>query len=94
MSSSQNKRTWGGGGAGEVELLSSETNKGEQGGGVPNLGMFSERTFCMSPNSNMENSMVMFTFPVFHWKHLFGQILSKISKLNCQFEVKFCTRLT
>ena len=40
----------------------------------------------------MQNSMVMFTFSVFNWKCLFEKIGSK--KSNCQFELKFRTRLT
>ena len=36
--------------------------------------------FCTYTNSNMQNSMVMFTFSVFDWKYLFRQTWSKNSK--------------
>ena len=38
--------------------------------------------FGTKTNLNMQNSMMMFTFPVFDWKYLFGQIWSKKSKLS------------
>ena len=47
--------------------------------------------FCTQTNSNMHNSMVMFPFSVFAWKYLQGKFGS--TNRNCQFELKFCTRL-
>ena len=38
--------------------------------------------FGTKTNLNMRNSMMMFTFSVFDWKYLFGQIWSKKSKLS------------
>ena len=38
-------------------------------------------------NSNIQNLLVMFTFPAFDRKYFFGQIYLKI--YNCQFKMKF-----
>ena len=46
--------------------------------------------FCTWTNSNMQNSMTMFTFSVFDGKKLFGQIWSKNE--NCQLKQKFGTK--
>ena len=62
---------------------------------IPFLGKFGPKTqnyqfklkFCTQTNSNMQNSMMMFTFSVFDWKYLFGQIWSKKSKLAVCAEI-------
>ena len=68
---------------------------------IPFLGKFGPKTqnyqfklkFCTQTNSNMQNSMVMFTFSVFDWKYLFGQIWSKKSKLTVSAEILHQTNL-
>ena len=47
--------------------------------------------FVPRPISNMQNSMVMSTFSVFDWKYFLGKFGPK--NQNCQFELKFHTRL-
>ena len=37
----------------------------------------------------MQNSMMIFTFIVFDWKYLFGQIKIDPKYQNCQFQMKF-----
>ena len=49
--------------------------------------------FCTWTNSNMQNSMVMFTFSVSDWKYIFGQIWSKKSKLSISAEILHYTNL-
>ena len=64
----------------------------------PFLGKFAPKSqnclfkmkFGTRTNSDMQNSLVMFTFSVFDWKYFLGQICSK--KLNCQFKLKFGTK--
>ena len=54
------------------------------------LGKFGPKTqnyqfklkFFTKTSSNMHNSIVIFTFSVFDWKYLFGEIWSKKSKLS------------
>ena len=62
---------------------------------IPFSGKFGPKTqnywfklkFCTQTNSNMQNSIVMFTFSVFDWKYLFGQIWSKKLKLSVWSEI-------
>ena len=66
---------------------------------VPFLGKFGQKTqncqfklkFGTQTNSNMQNSMVMFTFSLFDWKYLFWVNLVQKNQ-NCQFELKFGTQ--
>ena len=67
---------------------------------MPFLGKFGPKTqnyqfklkFCTQTNSNMQISIVMFTFSVFDLKYLFWENLVQKNQ-NCQSELKFRTRL-
>ena len=67
---------------------------------VPFLGKFGPKTqncqfklkFGTQNNSKMQNSMVMFTFPLIDWKYLFSVNLVQKNQ-NCCFEMKFRPRL-
>ena len=63
----------------------------------PFLGKFGPRNqnfqfrlnFGTQTNLNMQNSMMMFTSPVFDRKYLFGQICSKKSKFSISAEIQY-----